>query len=313
MRATKTLFLVVAALVGICSGREFLESEPLARAPFSAEAAEMFQDAAADYYGREVEYSVDIGDGVSLELRLIPAGVYMMGSPEDEEGRYKDEGPIHSVRISGPFYIGKYEVTQAQYKAVFSDLAHGERDFEFEGENMPADSVSFEDAERFLNELNRKTGLKFTLPTEAEWEYACRGGTTTAFYFGDSISDMDANYDASDGYKGGPRGAKLERTVEVGAYDPNPFGLYDMCGNVSEWCSDWYRKSFYKESAILNPDGPLDGSEKILRGGSWDDDGKACRSAYRDCAKPSKVLPTAGMRVVLRVGSGRVGLAESDK
>jgi formylglycine-generating enzyme required for sulfatase activity len=221
------------------------------------------------------ELTVDLGKGVKLDLALIPAGEFMMGSPDSDEHALNSEKPQHRVRITKPFYLGKYLVTQEQWQAVM-----GENPSHFKGPKNPVEQVSWDDCQGFLKKLN--TGFasgknKFALPTEAQWEFACRAGTTTRYCFGDDESQLGdyAWYDKNSGGK----------THAVGGKKPNAFGLYDMHGNVFEWCADWsnwYQR--YKDSRVDDPSGPPTGvlARRVYRGGSWDGSAWFCRSMYRD-------------------------------
>ena len=175
----------------------------------------------------------------------------MMGSPKKEKGRDDDEAQ-HEVTLTKPFYIGKYEVTQEQWKAVMANNPSG-----YKGLKLPVNNISWNDCQEFIKKLNAKTNGGYRLPTEAEWEYACRAGTKTAYSFGDKITPKDANYDDSG----------IRKPIEVGSYKPNTFGLYDMHGNVCEWCEDW--KADYPKGAVIDPKGPAKGSGRVLRGGSF--------------------------------------------
>jgi len=218
----------------------------------------------------------------------IPPGEFMMGSPDGEEDRDSGEGPQHSVKISKGFYMGVTEVTQAQWLNVMGYTGHGNR---FRGEDLPEDSVSWDDAVEFCRRLSKKEGKSYRLPTEAEWEYACRAGTTTRSYFGESVSQFSdyAWYSESSGSK----------THRVGTKKPNAFGLYDMHGNVYEWCSDWYAS--YPSSPQTNPTGPTSGSSRVIRGGSWYTNARSCRVASRYYHDPTHRDTTLGVgfRLVL--------------
>jgi len=203
------------------------------------------------------EMKEDLGQGISLEMVLIPAGKFVMGSPESEKDRSDDETQ-HEVTLTKAYYMGKYEVTQEQWEALMGN----NRSFT-KGAKLPVTDVSWNDCQDFIKKLNEKTNGNYRLPTEAEWEYACRAGTTTAYSVG------DANY----GNDGG-------NTKAVGSFKPNAFGLYDMHGNVSEWCEDWYAK--YPEGPVTDPKGPATGERScVLRGGSFFDDGSLARSSAR--------------------------------
>ena len=248
--------------------------------------------------------------GVELEMVGIPGGTFVMGSPEGEEGRdwyltvdeslTNVEGPQREVTVPS-FWIGKYAVTQAQWRAVAS-YDRIERDLKpdpsyFKGDNRPVEGVSWENATEFCQRLSAKTGRGYRLPSEAEWEYACRAGTETPFHFGDTITTELANYRGEDversgvvypGYYGsGPRGTFRTETTDVGSFPPNEFGLYDMHGNVSEWCADWWHESYAGAPSSGTPwieEG--DSRYRVLRGGSWDYPPHVSRSAFRDWNHP---------------------------
>jgi formylglycine-generating enzyme required for sulfatase activity len=245
------------------------------------------------------EVSIDIGNGLALILVLIPAGKFIMGSPEQEDGRFSFEGPQHEVTISKSFYMGKYEVTQAQYEIVM-----GKNPSEFSGdENLPVENVSWHEAMEFCRKLSLMTGRTVRLPTEAEWEYACRAGTTTRFYTGNSDSTLlDASWynDNSEG-----------KTHFVGRKTPNRFGLYDMHGNVEEWCLDWswiHEWVKYPKGAVTDPQGLPSGSGcRVLRGGSYLSPSWACRSASRSGGEPSDSdISFVGFRVVIEAAQSPV-------
>ena len=256
----------------------------------------------------------NLGNGTTLDLVTISGGTFTMGSPAGEECRdwYGDfydalkgvnvEGPQHQVKIP-PFLMGKYPVTQAQWKAVAA-LPKVERNLKadpanFKGDNRPVEQVSWDDAIEFCQRLSKHTGRKYRLPSEAEWEYACRAGTTTPFHFGSTITPDLANYDGNYTYGAGPKGKYREQTTDVGSLPPNALGLYDMHGNVWEWCLDHWHDTY--EGA------PTDGSvwlssnesnSRLQRGGSWHHNPSDCRSASRyGCAR---VIPVSliGFRLV---------------
>jgi formylglycine-generating enzyme required for sulfatase activity len=233
-----------------------------------------------------------LGNDVTLEMVEIPGGKFMMGSPETEAKRDSDENPQHQVTVPG-FSMGKYEVTQKQYQAIM-----GSNPSDFKGENRPVERVSWDDAVAFCKKLSKKTGKNYTLPSEAQWEYACRAGTTTPFYFGESITSDLVNYDGSYPYGSAPKSLYRIQTTDVGSFYPNAFGLYDMHGNVWEWCLDDYQDN-YKNV-------PIDGSAlmnlpkyKVLRGGSWFNFAKFCRSGERLGYLRDTKFSKLGFRVVL--------------
>ena len=220
------------------------------------------------------EVKEDLGQGVSLEMVLIPAGKFMMGSKED---RIESEMQ-HEVTITCPFYIAKYQVTQELWKS----LDMGNRSHE-EGARLPATDVSWEDCKEFIKKLNASTKGGYRLPYEAEWEFACRAGTTTAYSYGDSLTKSDSNIE----------GGSIK---EVGSYKPNAFGLYDMHGNVWEWCEDGHEE--YPEGPVTDPKGPATGQARVLRGGSAFLNGSKARSSNRDYFTPTVRHLAAGFRLV---------------
>ena len=194
---------------------------------------------------------IDLGKDVKLEMVLIPAGKFKMGSPASEKDRNEKETQ-HEVTLTKPFYMGKYEVTQEQWFEIMGENPSREK-----GRKLPVTNVSWEDCQEFIKKLNAKTDGGYRLPTESEWEYACRAGTTTAYSFGDKITPKDANY----------IGSEIGKPVAVGSYKPNAFGLYDMHGNVWECSEDWYGN--YPAGAVIDPKGPATGKYRVLRGGSF--------------------------------------------
>ncbi|OBQ32520.1 MAG: sulfatase-modifying factor protein [Anabaena sp. CRKS33] len=236
-----------------------------------------------------------LGNGVTLEMAVIPGGTFMMGSPENEEGRSDDESPQHQVTVPS-FFMGKYPVTQAQYQAIMRTNPSF-----FKGSNRPVERVSWYDAVAFCQELSQRAGRNYRLPSEAEWEYACRAGTTTPFHFGEIIVTDLANYDGNYIYGYGIEGIDREETTVVGSFGAaNNFGLYDMHGNVSEWCQDnWhsnYKGAPTDGSAWLNNISSSD--EYLLRGGSWYDRPGNCRSACRSFSNLDNGSLLIGFRVV---------------
>lgn len=225
-----------------------------------------------------------IMNSIGMELRLIPAGSFIVGSPENEKGRRSNEGPQHKVTISRPFYLGVYEVTQEQYEKVM-----GSNPSKFKGSRRPVENVKWQDALTFCKKLsNKEKTMQYRLPTEAEWEYAARAGTGTAFFWGDEMDGEYCWYLRNSG----------SETKEVGTRKPNPWGLYDMCGNVWEWCEDWYGNKIYSSSERLDPKGPSSGVNRVIRGGGWYADSHYCRSAYRDQATSGLRGDVAGFRVL---------------
>jgi len=219
----------------------------------------------------------DLGNGISIEMVLIPAGKFKMGSPASEEERSDDETQ-HEVTLTKPFYMGKYAVTGEQWEAVM-----GKNPSEEKGAKLPVTDVSWEDCQEFIKKLNAKTNGGYRLPTEAEWEYACRAGTTTAYSVGESLTESEANI-YGDSIKA------------VGSYRPNAFGLYDMHGNVWEWCEYWYGD--YPAGAVTDPKGPATGTLRVLGGWSFFINGSLFRAFSRlDLFTPSDRYVNNGFRL----------------
>jgi eukaryotic-like serine/threonine-protein kinase len=248
-------------------------------APFTEAKAKEAQKEVAKSLQKEVEEKEDLGKGIKLDLVLIPAGKFMMGSPASETGRGSNETQ-HEVTLTKPFYMGKHEVTQEQYEAVMGNNPSSNK-----GAKLPVTYVSWNDCQEFIKKLNAKTNGGYRLPTEAEWEYACKAGTGTAYSVGDSLTKSDANSGA------GPGGS----LISVGTYKANAFGLYDMHGNVWEWCENWYRD--YPAGAVTDPKGPGTGTSRVLRGGSFSYLGSKARSSYRLASPPTFRNNTDGFRL----------------
>jgi formylglycine-generating enzyme required for sulfatase activity len=230
--------------------------------------------------GTAKTFTEDLGNGVKLEMVEIPKGEFMMGSPSSEQGHRADEGPQHRVQVPG-FYMGKYEVTQAQYQALM-----GKNPSRFTGDGrLPVEQVSWLDAMDFCQKLSQKTGRAYRLPSEADWEYACRAGTTTPFAFGETISPAIVNYDGNYPYGNTAKGEYREKTTIVGSFPANAFGLYDMHGNLWEWCLDEWVGNYNNAPADGSPRGDIKSraTDKwhLLRGGSWINNATHCHSAFR--------------------------------
>ena len=257
-------------------------------------------------------------NGYGIQLVRIPGGKFTMGSPKGEQGHRADEKE-HPVEVSS-FHLGVHEVTQKQYTRVmgknpsfFSKDGDGkDKVAGMNTDDFPVENVSWDDAMAFckkLTALDTKMpgGHEYRLPTEAEWEYACRGGAASyqPFHFGNSLSSQQANFDGDFPYGGADKGPNLERTCKVGSYEKNRFGLYDMHGNVWEWCLDWYEKDYYGKSPAKDPPGPSEGNRgRVFRGGSWFPPGSFCRSAHRGRVTPQTQPSNLGFRVAL-VPSGK--------
>jgi formylglycine-generating enzyme required for sulfatase activity len=240
----------------------------------------------------------------------INGGTFTMGSPANEPERNDDEGPQHQVTVMA-FYMGKYEVTQKEYQEVM-----GTNPSNFKGPNLPVERVSWFDAVEYCNKRSQKEGLMpaytisgtggrvtwnrntngYRLPTEAEWEYACRAGTTGLFSTGNNITTDQSNYDGNYPYNNSAKGESRRRTTPVGNFAPNPWGLYDMHGNVYEWCWDWYGD--YPHVLQTDPAGAASGSRRVQRGGSWGIDASYARSVYRGIYYPSRRYGSIGFRLV---------------
>jgi uncharacterized protein (TIGR02996 family) len=250
-------------------------------------------------------------NSLGMRLALIPAGKFRMGSPKREAGRGEDEGPRHEVEITRPFYLGVFPVTQQQFHTVtrrnpshFRCSGEGKTTARGTGSaNFPVGGVSWEDAAAFCKSLSgmpaeRKESRLYVLPSEAQWEYACRGGaSSTPFHCGASLSSTQANFDGIYPYGRAPKGADLGRPTPVGSYPPNAFGLFDMHGNVWEWCADWYQADYYARSPRKDPPGPTTGELRVMRGGSWPNCAAVSRSAFRYRGKPGVGEGDVGLRV----------------
>jgi formylglycine-generating enzyme required for sulfatase activity len=256
---------------------------------------------------------IDIGDlegretAASANMVRINGGTFQMGSPVNEVDRESNEVQ-HSVTLSS-FYMGKYLVTQKEYQEVMGTNPSG-----FKEDYLPVDSVSWFDAVEYCNRLSQREGLTptytvngenvtwnrnangYRLPTEAEWEYACRAGTATPFSTGNNITTNQANYNGNYPYNKNTKGTYREKTTTVGSFSPNPWGFYDMHGNVFEWCWDWYGS--YASGSQTNPSGPVSGVDRVVRSGGWYSRGQDLRSAYRFNNIPSSKYNFFGFRLV---------------
>jgi formylglycine-generating enzyme required for sulfatase activity len=269
--------------------------------------------------GRAKAFKEPLGQDLSLEMVAIPSGIFMMGSPDDEMDRYQDESPLHEVTVQ-TFFLGKYPITQAQWRWV-ADLPQVERELKADAayfkpeddEDLPVEQVEWWDAQEFCARLSEYTGRNYRLPSEAEWEYACRARTTTPFHFGETISSEVANYSAQDWeyegktypgkYADGKLGEDRKKTTSVGLLKAaNNFGLYDMHGNVWEWCLDHWHDNY--EGAPIDGSAWLSTNEKpryVVRGGSWNFNPSDCRSATRYYSYPEDSNSDFGFRVVCEI------------
>ena len=254
-------------------------------------------------------FQEDLGNGVAFEVVEIPAGNFLMGQTNAEKQEligqlgndlhkkyYISELPQHRVNLKA-FYMGQKEVTQAVYREIM-----GDNPAKFQGDDLPIDNISWRQAQEFCEKLSQRTGRNYTLPSESQWEYACRGGTSSSFYTGDNINTDLANYDGSSSYGDGKKGLNRQKTTKVASFVHNPFGLYDMTGNVWEWCLDTWHDDY--------KDAPTDGSawrsnidseDRVLRGGSWNFNPWDIRSALRYKWAVDSSKDDAGLRVVLAI------------
>jgi formylglycine-generating enzyme required for sulfatase activity len=261
----------------------------------SAKEVKKAQKAWARHLGRQVEEEVEVADGVKMTFVLIPPGRFLMGSPKGEADRRSDEAP-YEVTLRSPFYLARTEVTQEQYAALA-----GENPSTFKEAKRPVETVSWTKARQWLENWTAKRGDKhlYRLPTEAEWEYGCRGGRSSAqpFGVGDGrmLSSLAANFDGKFPYGGAAKGAFLQAPCPVASYAPNTFGLYDMHGNVWEWCADWY--AIDPPGNATDPTGPPGGRVRVIRGGSWRDGAGSCRAAVRGGSLPAEWSKDLGFRV----------------
>jgi len=261
---------------------------------FSKDEAVTRQKECSQSLGTPVEMTNSIG----MKLVLIPPGEFLMGSPETEEDRYDNEHQ-HLVRITKPFYLGVHEVTQAEYEKVM-----GANPSYFEGASNPVEYVSWGDATGFCKRLSAKEGKTYRLPTEAEWEYACRAGTTTRYSFGDDAARLGEYawyYDNS-----------RQQSHPVGEKKPDVWGLHGMHGSVWEWCADWYDRDYYAGSPMDDPPGPETGKFRVFRGGYWWHHAKYCRAAYRYGGEPHFQSNILGFRVAA-VLPNKSGQEQEDK
>ncbi len=242
------------------------------------------KESSCDYGSPKHEKLTFTINRVSFDMVLVEAGTFTMGATSEQEDPWDDEKPVHQVTLTNDYYIGKTEVTQALWKAVI-----GSNPSFFEGDNKPVESVSWDDCQEFISKLNTATGKNFRLPTEAEWEFAARGGNKSNHYQYSGSDDIDdvAWYHDNSGHE----------THDIASKRPNELGLYDMSGNVCEWCSDWYDE--YSRSAKTNPTGASSGSCRVFRGGSWFINARFCRSSSRNYYVPDYWSYSLGLRLAL--------------
>ena len=280
----KLLFTMFVALLMVGCGED--TKKPVGDSPESNQTSAETPPAKTDSSAEGKAFAIA---DLSMEMLWVKPGTFEMGSPSSEKDRDDDETP-HAVTLTQGFYLGKHEVTQSQWEKVM-----GSNPSHFKGGDRPVEKVSWTDVTSFCNKLTASertagrlpAGMTYQLPTEAQWEYACRGGTKTPFSFGDELTSDQANI------RGGPR-----ETTNVGQYAANPWGFHDMHGNVWEWCADWY--GAYPTGAARDPVGPADGSYRVTRGGSSYDTAYIARSANRYRCEPAFSNLTLGFRLSLR-------------
>ncbi len=253
------------------------------------------------------ELGQDFMNSIGMQLTWVNPGSFVMGSPLRERGRQPNEGPQHEIEVTRPFWMGTFEVTQDEYKAVT-----GKSPSKFKGDRKPVDSISWYDAVSFCEELTmlERQGKKlgpgqvYRLPTETEWEFVCRAGTTTPFAYGSTINSTQANFDGNYPYGEMKRGRYRRRTTTVGLFKPNAFGFYDMHGNVFEWCQDVWHDSYRGKQPTVRA--WIEGRDpnRVARGGSWGTNGESCRSARRTRSNPKKAYHSYGIRVLLTLPEG---------
>jgi formylglycine-generating enzyme required for sulfatase activity/serine/threonine protein kinase len=294
--------------------QQAFEAGDMVGAQRSWAAARLAYDKARQAAAVVVPVEKEIENSIGMQLVRIPEGNFWMGAAAGEKGASSDEKPRRKVEILRDFYLGKFEVTQAQYQKVMgknpswfsADGGGKDKVWRMGTKDFPVENISWHDAKEFCKKLSelqeeKAKGRKYDLPTEAEWEYACRAGTQTPFHFGSQLNGKEANCDGTNPYGTTANGPYLQRTCKVGSYPANAFGLCDMHGNVWEWCRDRYGKDYYRSGHNIDPEGPENGAYWVLRGGSWDDSAMHCRAAYRDRTDPALPNRRVGFRVRLRL------------
>ena len=326
LRYAAVLVMFIGQFVGCGWGgktNRFKDGPGLLKAPFDKSAAASKQAE----WGRYLHQPIDEHNSIEMPLVLIPPGEFLMGSPESEKnsfGFHQKNEVQHVVRITNPFYLGAYPVRVGDFRR-FVDDAHYKTESEQDGkggwgmadgklaqnptinwrnpgfeqtDECPVVEVDWNDAVAFCEWLSKMESKNYRLPTEAEWEYACRAGTTTQFSFGHSCNGTQANCNGLHPYGTDVKGPFLMRTCKVGSYPANPLGLFDMHGNVRQWCSDWYEDSYHKELPVDDPAGPQSGERRVTRTGSWIHDPVTCRSADRGGSEPTRSGLDCGFRVL---------------
>ena len=261
-----------------------LSKEVVAAIPTVNEVAQQAPSSSSSVSSGSNEISIPVKNGITIDMVKVEAGTFMMGATSEMKKPDYDEKPVRQVTLTNDYYMGKYEVTQSLWQAVM-----GSNPSKFKGDDLPVEQVSWNDCQEFVSKLNSMTGRMFRLPTEAEWEYAARGGKKSRGYqySGNSKISNVAWYD----------GNSARRTHSVGTKQANELGLYDMSGNVLEWCQDWYGS--YVSSSQMNPTGAVSGSYHVFRGGSWSSYAWSCRSSSRNYVTPNSLNNNLGLRLVL--------------
>ncbi|MBQ9874256.1 MAG: formylglycine-generating enzyme family protein [Thermoguttaceae bacterium] len=288
-----TAFLTLILAVSLGCSESTVPQEPAAE-PESPPASPF--DATRFPGGRE---TLTI-EGVEFAFRYCPEGTFIQGASEGEGLKLDRERPARKVTISKGFWLQETETTQAQWTAVAGSIPSG-----FQGENLPVESVSWNDCQALAGLLNDSgvapEGWEFSLPTEAQWEYACRAGTTTAYFWGDSLNGDRANCNGEAPYRSTTRGPSLGKTQPVGSYEPNAWGLSDMNGNVWEWCKDAFDAKFYQKRSAddIDPENDAESAVRVERGGSWYEPAASCRAASRNGAPAATRSNAIGFRLAL--------------
>lgn len=292
---TSLSLLITWAFLGCFTPKATFAQDPFdfSRAARTVKEAQAAQQAWAKALKRKVVEENSLG----MKFTLIPPGRFRMGSARSERERDDDETQ-HLVEITKPFYIGVHEVTQEDYEKLTGRNPSAYEDFDdLDTKRFPVEEVTWEDAVKLCEILSEKEGKKYRLPTEAEWEYACRAGTTTPFSFGKALNGDKANCYGKSPYGTSVKGTYLGRPTPVGTYPANPFGVFDMHGNVWEFCSDW--RAPYPRTAVKDPTGPKTGTRRVTRGGGWSGGLDLCRSADRSGTGQDRISDHDGIRLVL--------------
>jgi formylglycine-generating enzyme required for sulfatase activity len=286
MRYSTATWIYAGLLLMVCVWPTIAAEPDPAKAPFSTEQAKTHQQA----WAKHLDVPGRVTNSLGMTFALIPPGEFSMGSPAEEEW-HRDDEVLHRVVLTKAFYLGTTEVTQRQWKAVMGT------DPSFcTGDELPVETVTWDQAVEFCGKLSEREGVAYRLPTEAEWEYACRAGTTTPFHTGETIRPDQANYDGNSTYGGGPKGLFREETTKAGSFKPNAWGLHEMHGNVWEWCADWYAE--YPEGDVTDATDPAKGERRLIRGGCWMNFPAVCRAANRGKVPPVSWNFHLGFRVV---------------